>query len=1545
VNDSKATLGFGEAPSGPAPPRRFGDYELLEEIARGGMGVVFRARQVSVGRVVALKMILAGQLASEIGIQRFQAEVHAAAKLDHPHIVPLYEVGAHDGQHYFTMKLIEGGKLQAASEAWRVESESQQRAAARLVATVARAVHYAHQRGILHRDLKPAIILLDAAGQPHITDFGLAKHVGEGAGTTVSGAVVGTPSYMPPEQAAARKDLTTAVDVYSLGAILYELLTGKAPFLGATALETLMQVMETEPVAPSKIGMRIDRDLETICLKCLEKTPERRYDSAEALAAELERWLRGEPILARPVSRRERLWRWCKRNPGVAALLAGIAALLIAGTVVASLAAIHFNALADDAQEARNNEKAAREQSELAEKAAKASALESKRRLVRQYSASAAKLMDKGDLRLALPWCVEALALCAGDPEQELLQRVRIGAILKQCPPLAAVLQHSHPVSWASFTDDGKRIMTTTLTKDGAEHRLWDRATFTPLGPSLSANQDWSEFSANGLMLALWNKNVVTVLDTQTGKPIVEFNNVFDASMPPGLTAPEKAAPEDAGGVVSMATFTVDNKRLVTQAGFQPARFVPVEAAARAWDAVAGIAPQVSGALLPAFSEIRVWDLVSKQAIGPALRFSGRTLVLPQQNDIDRWLVATSTDDLKGRANPDKRLHVWEGSTLQLKGEISIASAASPLHVRGDGNALSLLDSSGHAQIQRLQNGKPLGKPLQLRGKPTALEFHPFRSSVLVTGAKQDIRLVSPGTDLEDIQILEQGRGTDSVPVNGYSARFSLDGRYVFTPNGRDAAMVWDVERRRAAWPQFHHGATISGSDISPDGRWFMTYGEDGRVLVWDLARPLPYAPLPPEPKSVEPKWTQLPPGPDGKIQYALRLWNSERDEPETGNLLVADTFHDFAWSADRKQLAMTSSSVGSDLEVHLLDAGGQRRFPAISVPGTGLTSFSVFTPDGRNLVLQFKDTDNDGTYYSVELIDTATGKRHPLVSNWDRNLVVALSPDGQRLATLADLDDEGKLQQVTLWNTRTKQAIGPSLKIPAALESFDTEHGQCVFTKTMVENNALVCHLTVVDTNSGAVKMAQGAGGKARLTTKVPLQELSVTFRRDGRRFVFEGHRQTGGRLDPTLQLWDAERAEPMAPLLSGSLLAFMAQGDGLLVKRGDTVRVINGITGKPLSPHITAALADNTQPNPHQQNLSPDGRLAVLQLASGGCALYELSSGEPLTPALEPPLPGAEAPLLQIEGTRWRIKYGGTWDVSPTALPMEELRRLAVVLSCHEVDETGSLAAVEPEKFQAAWQALTAKPPAQWRASAGEALAWHQREAETCVRSEAWEAAVYHLDVLMAAEPTKWQHHAAHGRAKAGLEKWPEARKSLDKAVALGADDVSTLQSLPLVCLAQRDEPAYRAACAQLMEKFGSSESLRKLEAMALACTAVAKSGFDPQRLLVQIDKAVRSGGATTYDSLCATAATHLRAGQQDQAKYLLLGAVKQRARPVLAWLYLALTKSPTDRAGAVETFGSAAAALDDPDFALETLWEDLIVMRTLRHEVEAALAIEKK
>jgi serine/threonine protein kinase len=304
-------------PSAPPPtppcdtaPQRFGDYELLGEVGRGGMGVVYKAREAGLDRVVAIKMLLPGAVPDEAELQRFRTEAAAAARLQHPHIVAVHRVGEHDGRHFYSMDFIDGVSLTQRL----AEGPLPGRTAARYAAVVARALHHAHQHGILHRDVKPGNVLLDGDDRPHVTDFGLAKQYNSDSNQTRTGSILGTPSYMAPEQAAGRKDLGPACDIYGVGALLYELLTGRPPFRAETPLDTMLQVMEVEPVPPRLLNPKIDRDLETVCLKCLQKGPRDRYASAAALADDLDRYLDGDSIHARSFNMMDRLARTLERS-------------------------------------------------------------------------------------------------------------------------------------------------------------------------------------------------------------------------------------------------------------------------------------------------------------------------------------------------------------------------------------------------------------------------------------------------------------------------------------------------------------------------------------------------------------------------------------------------------------------------------------------------------------------------------------------------------------------------------------------------------------------------------------------------------------------------------------------------------------------------------------------------------------------------------------------------------------------------------------------------------------------------------------------------------------------------------------------------------------------------------------------------------------------------------------------------------------------------------------------------------------------------------
>ena len=533
--------------------RLFGEYELLGEIARGGMGVVYKARQVRLNRVVALKMIRSGRLADDEEIQRFQREAEAAAKLEHPNIVPIYEVGESDGQHFFSMGFVDGPPLSDLIEDGPLPAKQ----AAELTRTIANAVQYAHEQGIVHRDLKPANVLLASIGRepadgaddtrtgststqpgglhpplafgvPRITDFGLAKNITADTGMTATGQIMGTPSYMPPEQAAGETEkIGPLVDVYSIGAMLYCQLTGRPPFQSANQIDTMRQVLENEPVPPRQLNPAIPRDLDTICLKCLEKTPAKRYASATALADDLGRFLDNRPILARPIGTLNRFGRWCKRNPLVATLTAAVLAASIVGTLVAWSFAIEADARATDfyneqikAQQLADNYKsvAAKETKERQAKVAALKKVTAKQKELNEQLETtgialyghklekAQRLIEANDVLTAMT-VLESCEETHRAWEWRFLMarcRRRMQVLVTPKPPKS----HPEGVRKIRFLSDGKRFV--TAGKDRIT-RIWDPAKKTNRAIATTRMESRIAVDPRGRFIAITDDSAIQI--------------------------------------------------------------------------------------------------------------------------------------------------------------------------------------------------------------------------------------------------------------------------------------------------------------------------------------------------------------------------------------------------------------------------------------------------------------------------------------------------------------------------------------------------------------------------------------------------------------------------------------------------------------------------------------------------------------------------------------------------------------------------------------------------------------------------------------------------------------------------------------------------------------------------------------------------------------------------------------------------------------------------------------------------------------------------
>jgi WD40 repeat protein/tRNA A-37 threonylcarbamoyl transferase component Bud32 len=986
-------------------------YEILEELGRGGMGVVYKARQRNLNRLVALKMILSGPHAGEAERARFRAEAEMLAPLRHPHIVQVYEVGELDGHPYLSLELVEGGSL-AHHLAGNPQSATR---AARLIEVVARAVHFAHQHGVVHRDLKPANVLLqlapgsktDAANEPEyvakVTDFGLAKRLEAETSNTRTGAALGTPSYIAPEQAAGKKDVGPPADIYSLGAVLYEMLTGRPPFKGETAMDTMLQVMTEEPVPPRRLQPKVPPDLDTICLKCIAKEPARRYASAEALADDLQRFVKGEPIHARPAGPIERGIKWARRRPTAAALVAvsvaAVVALVFAGfaytvllqkttadaqqrakDLAAEKATAELErAKAQDAEgravgalkTAEQQRAFALQQVDLSNRSRFALELIQAANVARSQPTAALELLDDpgrcpANLR-DFTWShfhrvadrhrgsltgAKGPAPClAISPTGDLLANAGqdgfvylFSPVEKDTPPRTFPHRHTGPVVAMAFAPDGRTLATASFDKT---IKLFDCRT-DPVKEltTLEGHQEGVRalaFSADGKLLASGSHDrAVRLWDIMERKEKSVLNG-------------HKAA-------VNAVAFSPDDKLLASAGADGAVRFWDASEGKEAtdWTAAHGSpvlsltwVPGQPGPLSGALDgSIAAWDLAGKKRRST---FIGHRKAVQALGFVpERGLVVSGS--------ADGTVRLWQPITGEEKVRLLRPSSTVPVTALAGGRLLAAAGLDQHIDLWDVgPEPAPLTVDLGKEGTRTPITALDRSGRILVVVARREqvVRVID--TESRQERPLIQG-----WTVNIESAALAPDGALLALGGEDGAVRIYETSngRLRATFPG--HSQAVRNLAFSGDGTILLSGSMDGSLKLWDVANGkeksarLP-ALLPGGIRSlaIDETGTGIAYAGNDKTVY---VWNTETSK-DAGALAVPSVPRSLTFTPDGRSLAVH----GQDGGVQVWDM--DQRTVRLALPQVKGATTLAFSPDRKVLATGHDD-------WVVRLWDAATGQQ-----------------------------------------------------------------------------------------------------------------------------------------------------------------------------------------------------------------------------------------------------------------------------------------------------------------------------------------------------------------------------------------------------------------------------------------------------------------------------------------------------------------------------------------------------------------------------------------
>ncbi len=1338
------------APSMPDVP----GYEILRVLGRGGMGIVYLAREAALNRLVALKMLRRGRDFDAAGfsgrVKRFRREAEAIARLHHPNIVQIFAIAECPAGPFFTMEYLEHGSL-----ARRIRGKPQEpRQAAHIVSQLASAIHAAHAHGIVHRDLKPANILLQGSpnslshSTPKIADFGLAKDLERDFGQTHAGGILGTPSYMAPEQAAADgESLGPLVDVYALGAILYELLTGRPPFRGKTALETVELVRTTEPVAPSRLQRGVG-DLETICLKCLEKNPARRYGSAQELGDDLHAFLNGEPIRARPVGQFERTWKLIKRRPALAGLIAVTCAALL-GTA---------GFLVRDYLQSQEYVAALQSENAKTERARK-TAVE---RAIRQTVATGLKYQQEGDLLTGMLYFTEAALL--EDPDSPALaqHRLRLGAGLLQCPRLVQLwthekaithvafnptvpqavsassdgvvraiqidrglpmfendLRHTGPVNHVAFSADGARLATAG---DDTTARVWDAATGKPLGEPLPHRYPVLEVAfaprADGALMTLCGSRLATISPgtipgAPTMRPIVTGVNAkgipqYSYIPTPGPSIPTTVQPR---GVV-MLWPDLNAKKATWQAAFT------------GWINHAEFSPNgkhvvTAGSSASGVNAAQVWELGSPKSVAAVKYPSGVHVHWTAFSPDGKRIVAAS-----GRI---------EGGT-------------------------------GEAQVWNALTGEAVGPPLKHPGAVTFAAFSPDGKRLLTVAGDGAARLWNA---VSGEPLIAPVRHRDVLS----RAAFSPDGLRFLTASWDGAVCIWNASTGEQVAPALKHPSPITAACFHPTRPLVLTGCQDGSVRLWDLATPVFTKQVFRQRELLPPPVTDTIMAHSGKQTLFVSkvlpglIATSVRFSPDGQNLISTAgartldqvpgggeaqseirfrTNHLCVWNVAAGELAWQPQAHGSPVSNTLLSGKGELLIAKHSTQPfakDSLTSAEVLEIGSGRLVAAapleageaVRAMGFDGTQRPLVLA------QKPMKAPESR-LRILNAADGKEIAspwltpnevTQATFSDDGRLLALLAKQRPTANAKPPvaGKGTPAPMEKVEPSKNVLEVRDLQTDGKLFASIILPIEANRIVFGPRGGMVGAYRF--EIVQSDLPVNVPQEVQAYFYDLAKSEGHILSHK------------GPILA---MAFSPGGQRVATASADrSARVWETATGKPVTPPLEH----------HGKVLdvafAGEDRLATASLDHTAC-LWDLANGELLTPALRHPA-GVVSVALDKEGRRLATACldgaARIWDLAAAELTLAEIKDALEITSGHRVDATQGLSAFDVSSVRERWTKQTQRS----LAAPDLARAWHRELLDEGQLEGNLHAQLLHLNELIVAEPNNRDFHVRRGRVLAAL------------------------------------------------------------------------------------------------------------------------------------------------------------------------------------------------